>query len=1326
VDASPRKAREVFLAAVKLPAAERQAYLQQACGDDQALYQRIAALLEAQAEIGSFQEAPAPTVDQSPGETVGAVIGPYKLLEPIGEGGMGTVWMAQQTEPVKRLVALKLIKAGMDSKQVIARFEAERQALALMDHPNIARVLDADATSTGRPYFVMDLVKGVPLTRYCDEHRLTPRERLELFVPVCQAIQHAHQKGIIHRDIKPSNVLVALYDGKPVPKVIDFGVAKATGQQLTEHTVVTGFGAVVGTLEYMSPEQAELNQLDIDTRSDIYSLGVLLYELLTGTTPLERKRLKETGLLEALRLIREEEAPTPSTRLSTTDELPTVAANRGMEPRKLSGLVRGELDWLVMKALDKDRNRRYESANSLALDMQRYLADEPVFACPPSAWYRLSKFGRRNRGRLAVTALVLCFLASLGGVAVWAAMDRADRVREAEVEQAAQRAALAADIGRDLDEAQAFCREDRLRETSAVVEHAEALVGRGGADDELGRRVRQMRADVDMGARLEAIRLERADVRDEHFDVAGAAARYAEAFSAYGLDMGQLDPDKAAARIAVSAIRKQLIAALDDWLLAQSGALRERLQATLEKADGDPWRKQLRAAFVDGNAKALRELAQQPNAGVQPPAAAVLMGHALREVDEIELAVDFLRQAQRDHPADFWVNQDLGRTLRNVKSARAGEAVGYLRAALVLRPDSPGALVNLGIALYYDRDLPGALAAFQKAVALKRDYAAAHSNLGMALHAWGDLPGALAAYKQAIALKPDFATPYSGLGTALCDQGALPSAIAAFEKAIALESGFAKAHNNLGNALRLWGDLPGAIAVFEKAIVLKPDLAEAHGNLGLALNDMRKWDEAIVAFREAIQLKNDIAMAHGGLGLALKAKGQLDEAILVYRQAILIMRDVPELHYSLGLDLHGKGQLDEAIVECREAIRLKNDFAEAYNVLGNALKAKGLVDKAIPEYRKAIEIKKDLAEAHYNLGLALKAMGLLVEAIVEHREAVRLKPGDAETIVALGNALQANSQLDEAIAEYRLAIHLKMDYATAHNNLGAALHAKGRPDEAIDAFREAIRLKSDYPEAHNNLGATLAATGQLDAAIAAYRTAIDLKKDYPNAHFGLGTALKQKGQFREALEALRRGHELSSKTPGWPNPSAEWLRQCERLIELDGKLPGILRGDTRPASPAECIELADLCSHKRLHRAEAGFYKEAFDAQPKLVDDLDAEHRYNAACAAALAGCGKGQDAAQVDDTKRARLRRQALDWLRADLQAWGRRLDREPDKVPKVVEQMHHWLTDTDTAGVRGAEALARLPEAEREPWQTLWSDIANTLARAQAKKPQTKSDSK
>jgi eukaryotic-like serine/threonine-protein kinase len=350
-------------------------------------------------------------------EQPGTIIaGRYKLLEEIGQGGMGTVWAAEQTTPVRRKVALKLVKAGMDSRSVLARFEAERQALALMDHPNIAKVLDGGLTESGRPYFVMEYVKGVPITEYCDATRLSVEERLDLFVQVCSALQHAHQKGVIHRDLKPSNILVAPYDDKPVPKVIDFGLAKAMHQSLTEKTLYTAHEMVLGTPLYMSPEQAQLNNLDIDTRSDIYSLGVLLYELLTGTTPLERQRFKEAAWDEIRRVIREEEPQRPSIRLSTTDTLPSLAVFRHTEPEKLKKLVRGELDWIVMKALEKDRTRRYETASGLARDIKRYLDDEVVEARPPSPGYRFGKFMRRHRAQvIAASLMTLALVAGIAG-----------------------------------------------------------------------------------------------------------------------------------------------------------------------------------------------------------------------------------------------------------------------------------------------------------------------------------------------------------------------------------------------------------------------------------------------------------------------------------------------------------------------------------------------------------------------------------------------------------------------------------------------------------------------------------------------------------------------------------------------------------------------------------------------------------------------------------------------------------------------------------------------------------------------------------------------
>ncbi len=431
----------------------RAAFLARVCPDP-VQWQRVAELLAAHSVDGSFltrpagadyagtADAPAGTGTFDPDGTrtpaapvgeVGEVIGgKYKLIEAIGEGGMGTVWMAQQTEPVKRAVAVKLIKAGMDSKAVLARFEAERQALAMMDHPNIAKVLDAGATPDGRPYFVMELVKGIPITQFCDAHKLTPNARLELFVQVCNAIQHAHMKSVIHRDIKPGNVLVAMYDDRPVPKVIDFGVAKATGAQLTDRTLMTGFGAVVGTPEYMSPEQASFNQLDVDTRSDVYALGVLLYELLTGSTPVDRKSLGKAALLEILRIVREVEATRPSAKLGTSDALPTISANRGIEPKKLTGLMRNELDWIVMKALEKDRTRRYDTANGFAADVQRYLAGEQVQAVPPSLGYRLKKAYRRNRAAVRVASAFVAVLLAAVAVSSWLAVKatRAEAVAE--------------------------------------------------------------------------------------------------------------------------------------------------------------------------------------------------------------------------------------------------------------------------------------------------------------------------------------------------------------------------------------------------------------------------------------------------------------------------------------------------------------------------------------------------------------------------------------------------------------------------------------------------------------------------------------------------------------------------------------------------------------------------------------------------------------------------------------------------------------------------------------------------------------------------------
>jgi serine/threonine protein kinase/Flp pilus assembly protein TadD len=819
--------RDLFMAALQIEGtAECAAYLDRECAGKTALRQRVEALLAALAQAGSFLQEPAPDPSTpwggggDPAEGSGSVIGPYKLIEQIGEGGMGMVWMAQQTEPVKRQVAVKLIKAGMDSRQILARFEAERQALALMDHPNIARVLDAGTTSAGRPYFVMDLVKGVPITRYCDEHRLTPRQRLELFIPVCQAVQHAHQKGVIHRDLKPSNVLVGLYDGKPVPKVIDFGVAKAAGHTLTDKTLVTGFGTIVGTLEYMSPEQAELDNLDIDTRSDVYSLGVLLYELLAGSTPLDRERAREAGLLEALRIIREEETPRPSTRLSTARELPGIAARRGVEPARLTGLVRGELDWIVMKALEKDRNQRYEAANALATDMQRYLDDAPVLACPPSAAYRLRKFARRHRSALVVTGLVLLFVVLLGSGAGWTWRDRTARAAERAnlMEGAVQRAELLQHEGRrgealaDLERARVLAREgDPVPAVGERIDSLQYLLDAEGRDEVFIACFERIRREVQTEVNLEK----------NQFAVAEAYPRLREALEQYGIEIGITPPAAVVTRVQKRPQTTQtaVIAALDEclrpyYMHQMDAGAREWLLEVMRGIDTDLWRNTIRQTWQ--HPMTLPPLVKDLDVRQHPPSFLLIVATTIPVASPSRL--DLARRVQFAYPGDFWANHTLGMMLN--RAGKPAEAVRYYSAALALRPDNPGVLLNRGKALRQLRELDAAAADLQRA----------------------------------IAVAPRYATAYNNLGNVLYDQKKLDAAVVAYRKAIDLDPDLAAAYRNFGTVLVRLNQLDDAIAAYRRATDLKPRDGEAYLRLAETYAQCSRWEEAALAHGRALAL----------------------------------------------------------------------------------------------------------------------------------------------------------------------------------------------------------------------------------------------------------------------------------------------------------------------------------------------------------------------------------------------------------------------------------------------------------------------------------------
>jgi serine/threonine protein kinase/tetratricopeptide (TPR) repeat protein len=760
--ADPRRVKELFVALLDLPDAHaRQAFLERECAADADLRQRLEALLKAHENPASVLDRPLAAVGpegagamssqapvnepvttcyRGPDEDVGSVIaGRYKLLEQIGEGGMGTVWVAEQTQPVRRKVALKLIKAGMDSKNVLSRFEAERQALALMDHPNIAKVLDGGTTETGRPFFVMEYVKGVPFTRYCDDARLSIAERLALFVPVCHAVQHAHQKGIIHRDLKPSNILICLYDGKPVSKVIDFGLAKAMHQPLTEHTLHTAHGAMMGTPLYMSPEQAEFNNLDVDTRTDIYALGVILYELLTGTTPLEKQRFHKAAWHEILRLIKEEEPPRPSARLSGSGSLPSLAAQRQLEPAKLAKLVRGELDWIVMKCLAKDRSRRYDTANGLARDVERYLADEVVEARPPSKGYRLRKLVRRNKGRVLAGSVVVAMLFLVIGLiiyGVWWTEQQAARKNN--------------DFKGTLDRIEAALTSSRIDEAGTLLGQTSQQI-----DDQTTAELRERHERLEKYQwtvhELNDIFEERWMISrsDTHLDNTRAKERYPALFRQFGLAVGQEPAEQSVQKMQRSLIADALSSGMAEWFFVDPKY--PGLLGVVDLLDPEPERATLRAAIANGDAARISDISKTIDGSRLGPTYAI--GLATHPACEHRLRI--LRAAWTAHPNSFALVLAISSRFARYSEQLRIEAIGWGRTAVALRPNNALAHYYLALALgdFDIEDRSHAVAELRRATQLAPRFARAFGQLALTLKKAKN-PEASAAAHKAIEIDP--------------------------------------------------------------------------------------------------------------------------------------------------------------------------------------------------------------------------------------------------------------------------------------------------------------------------------------------------------------------------------------------------------------------------------------------------------------------------------------------------------------------------------------------------------------------------------------------
>jgi len=1075
--------RDIFDQARRLPAPERAAFLDGLVAADGAMRTQIEDMLAALEAAGPFLSEPtlghqddSPTADSAAGATLatplregpGTRIGPYKLLQLIGEGGFGSVFMAEQEWPVARKVALKIIKLGMDTRQVVARFEQERQALAMMDHPNIARVLDAGATETGRPFFVMELVKGDPIAEYADRNNLSIPERLELFAQVCNAVQHAHTKGIIHRDIKPSNILVSTQDGRPHTKVIDFGIAKATASKLTEKTLFTEHRQLIGTPEYMSPEQAEGN-LDIDTRTDVYSLGVLLYELLTGTTPFTGKELRSAAFGELQRIIREVEPPKPSTRLSNnTDTIASVAAKRHTEPKRLGTVVRGELDWIVMKALEKDRQRRYETANGLAADIRRYLSGEAVNAAPPSTSYRFRKFVKRNR--VIVTAGGAVAAALLIGAVAFAwqfklASDQRDlalAAQKAEAEQSkaaeAARATAVEQSGRaTTQEAEARKQEAEARKqaaiASAVVKFQTDMLAAVDPsnlpkDPTTGEPLKDQVTVVQaLEAALKAIDggslkdspLVEAGVRTTIGDTFVALGRYEDALPVLrrALEIRKANYPEGSLEIAQSLDRLadplSLLSNLKEaeQLLREALAMRRRVLPASDPSVGTAMNNLAQILHLQGKYDEAESL--------------------LREAVQLEAPI-------ADNPGLARTYDNLAKTLTALNKLE--EAEEFMRKALQTR-----------------------LVAFP---AGHPEIALGQNNLATTLMSARKFAEAEQLYKESLATSratlpaqhPDIASTLSSLGNALRSQGKLAEAERVYRESLAMRrailprghESIASSLIGLGFLLKEMNKLDEAEPMYREALAIRreslaaghPSIALSLNNLAVLLKDRGKLAEAEPLHRESLAIRRaalpaghpDIAVSLNNLAVLLKDMSKLDEAEPLYREALAIRREaLPAGHPSIAVSLNNlavllrdQSKLAEAEPILHEALEIRREalpagsveIANTLNILAAVLQEQAKFAEAEPLAREAVKIYRaklpagdervagclsNLARVQHGLGKSADARAAWDEAIAMLRKSS--PDGSALLARALwrsGSARLENKDTAAALAEVQEAL----------------------------------------------------------------------------------------------------------------------------------------------------------------------------------------------------------------------------------------------------------------------------------------------------------------
>jgi tetratricopeptide (TPR) repeat protein/tRNA A-37 threonylcarbamoyl transferase component Bud32 len=1187
------RANDIFLEALEIrPADARQDFLERACANEPALRAQVESLLKANVQAGTFLESPAAALGLLEGssdgsqEAPGTHIGPYKLLEQIGEGGFGLVFMAEQQQPVRRRVAVKVLKPGMDTRQVIARFEAERQALALMEHPNIARVLDAGATSSGRPFFVMELVRGIPITDYCEKNRLIARARLELFVPVCQAVQHAHQKGIIHRDIKPSNVMVTLHDGVPVVKIIDFGIAKAMGQQLTDKTLFTGFAQMIGTPLYMSPEQAEMSGLDIDTRTDIYSLGVLLYELLTSTTPFDKERLQRSSYEEIRRIIREEEPLRPSARISTLAQVATAVSSLGQgDAKQLSRLVRGELDWIVMKALEKNRERRYETASAFAADVQRYLRDEPVQACPPSATYRVGKFARRHKAVLVFGGLVWLFLLSLGSGVGWVVRDRAARDREAAREHEMRQGAINRELARVLDEARPLVEQSKWAEALAEVKHAESLLAPAEQSEYRGRLI-DLEKELAVAQELEEIYrgpssgkqlvipgTTKADANslrsqvsaeEEFFWGREQEPRFVRAFGDLGIDIEKLEPTESAAHIAQTSVRQALVRALDEWATLRRRARGDKdsgwrkLVAVAQQADEDSWRNRFRAASLSRDRKALEKLADIVPTREVPPISLWLLASELMELGAKDRAMTVLRQAQHQYPEEYRISNLLGWFNRTeFHPPRYEESIRFYMIASALRPRFAPGHRALAEVLMASGAADEAAVEYSRVVELTPEDVGAWNTRGWANIQLRRYDQALADFTKAIEVDPNVVAPRTNRAYVYNELHQYEKAIDDCTKAIELDPKNAPPWNNRGFAYKHLRQYDKAIADLTRALELDPKLFYAWNNRGTTYKALGQWHKAIADFDKALDLNPKFAVSWNNRGGARNSLQQWDQALADLNKAVELDPKLAHAWCHRGITYNGLRQPDKALADLNKAIELDPSLTPAWTERGLTHINLGRHEDAIRDYTRALERDPGIVYAWNNRAIAYERLGQYEKALIDYTKAIELEPKLASAWSSRGRTYSWLHQYEKAFADLSRALQLQPNSAAIRAN--AAWFLSTCPEPRTRDVKRALELADSAVKAvpkEGNFWAILAAaryrTGDWKGSAAASREAEKLLVGIQGLHCLFGQAL-----FFEAM-ALQRTRDEKPARQAY-DKALVWLENNRKLLDKNPALEEELR-----------------------------------------------------------------------------------------------------------------------------------------------------------------------